>query len=222
MSSTKSRSKSSTTARAEADSRRRRIPVFAVAFATIALLLIVVLVFAGGSGVAGDELGAPTVTGDPLPLFGGDAAADPAAGLRLPEITGEDFDGAMVRITNDGVPKAIAVFAHWCPVCQSEVPEVQAWIDAGGVPTGVAVYSISTSVGSTRPNYPPSDWFEREGWTPPVLKDDVDLTVVTALGVSGYPFWLFVDADGTVQARTAGAIDIPAVQRLLELMAPAG
>lgn len=204
------------------DGARRRIPVIAVAFAAVAVVLIVVLAMGGNSGESGDELGSPTVSGDALPLFGGDTASDPAVGMIAPEVTGTDFDGSAVRITHDGVPKAIAVLAHWCPNCQAEVPAVQAWIEAGGLPNGVAIYTVSTSVGSTRANYPPSDWFAREGWTPPVVRDDAAQSVGTAFGVSGYPFWLFVEGDGTVVARTAGSIDIPVVQGLLELMAPVG
>ena len=40
----------------------------------------------------------------------------------------EDFEGDAVAITNDGRPKIILLFAHWCPHCQNEVPVVTEWL----------------------------------------------------------------------------------------------
>ena len=57
-----------------------------------------------------------------------------------------------------------------------------------------------------RKNYPPNLWLEREEWPAPVIVDDEANTVSTAFGLTGYPFWVAVDRDGTVVFRTAGTL----------------
>jgi len=167
----------------------------------------------------GPELAAPQVTGEVLPEAV-DPANDPAIGQELPAISGTDYTGTQVEILDDGRPKIVMLLAHWCPHCQEEVPEVQGWLDAEGEPADVDLYSVSTAVQAMQPNFPPQDWLQREGWTVPVIADDEDGTVAQAVGVGGYPFFVFVNADGTVAARHAGRLGVAqleqAVQRLAE------
>ena len=54
-------------------------------------------------------------------------------------------------------------------------------------------------------NYPPDDWLEREAWTSPVLVDTND-SVLGAFGLTAFPTWVFINADGTVALRIGGAI----------------
>jgi hypothetical protein len=133
---------------------------------------------------------------------------DTATGETAPTVIGQDFEGNEVRIENDGRAKAIALLAHWCSHCQAEVPRVQAWLDAGGGVDGVDLYSVATAMNSTQGNYPPSEWFEREGWTVPVVRDDQDGNVHAAFGSGGFPFWVFVNSDGTVALRASGQTTI--------------
>ncbi len=181
----------------------RSVPVVAIVFGVIAVLLVAAVVFSGGSS-GGAEYGTPTVTGQ-LPLMPPNVPIDTsAAGMPAPEVVGTDFAGHEVRITDDGHAKAIVFLAHWCPHCQREVPTVQAWLnETGGVP-GVDIYSVATSIDSSRPNYPPSEWLRREGWTAPVIRDDAKNSVLIAYGAGGFPYWVFVNADGTVAVRTSG------------------
>ena len=76
-----------------------------------------------------------------------------------------------MAIAADGRPKILLFLAHWCPHCQREVPIVQGWLDAGGLPQNVDLISIATSIDPARPNYPPEAWLTREGWEPTVLVD---------------------------------------------------
>lgn len=163
---------------------------------------------------------APTVSGQPLPVFntGGD---DPAIGMLAPTVDGIDFDGDTVRIDHDGIAKAIVFLAHWCPHCQAEVPVVQEWLDQRGLPEGVQLYSVSTSVDPARPNYPPAEWLRDEGWTVPLITDDVRSSVADAYGLSAFPFWVFVNADGTVAGRTSGELPPDALQDVVGQLTPA-
>jgi hypothetical protein len=198
----------------------RRFPVLYVVFGGIAVLLVAAIII--GFGAGGGEFGDPAVAGDGLPLYTGDPETDPAIGLTYPTITGADFNGNPVTIEPNGTPKAILFLAHWCGVCQAEVPAVQAWINEGRLPDGVEIVSVTTLSSSARQNYPPSEWLEREGWTAPVLVDSSDNDVSTAFGLTGTPFWVFTDGTGNVVLRSSGLTDIPVLEGFLTLLAAGG
>lgn len=181
----------------------------------VVLVALFVGIAFGGGGGASAEFGEPTVAGDPLPPYGS-AAEDPAYGLVPPTVDGNNFDGEIIEIVPGGTPKAIVFLAHWCPHCQNEVPAVQAWLDAGGDTHGVEIIAVASGTSSARVNFPPSAWLEREGWTSPVILDDTDGSAARAYGLSGFPFWTFMDADGKVVYRSAGASDINALAALFE------
>lgn len=152
------------------------------------------------------EVVAPTVEGAALPELT-DPAADAAVGMPLPVVKGTDYNGAPVTISQDGA-KVVIVVAHWCPHCQTEVPKIQQWLNDNGFPQGVSLYSISTAASPDAPNAPPDAWLAREGWEVPVIADDDAGTARAAVGVSGYPFLVFVNFDGTVASRHAGAMPV--------------
>lgn len=163
------------------------------------------------------EIGSPELSGEALPPFAS-SAADPAVGTVIPAVTGTDFDGNVVTIGPGEGPAAIVFLAHWCPHCQREVPAVQAWLDGGGEPA-VPLVSVATSISAARDNYPPWSWLDREGWTSPVLVDDEDGTVMLGFGGTGFPYWVFINADGEVVARASGEIGVDNMRQLMELAA---
>ena len=185
--------------------------------AAVILLLLLVAVVAGfiGNEEPGNEYGDPQVSGQLSPMPPNTRIDGTATGETAPEVIGQDFDGNEVRIENDGRAKAIVLLAHWCPHCQNEVPAVQAWLDSGGGVDGVDIYSISTAMASGRENYPPSEWLDREGWTVPVIRDDSNDSIHTAYGAGGFPFWVFVNSDGTVAVRVAGATTIAELELIM-------
>lgn len=144
------------------------------------------------------------VEGDALPPFDVAAGVDPAVGQTAPSATAVLLDGSPASLTYDGTPKALLFLAHWCPHCQVEVPALQAYIDANGLPEGVDLVSIATSNDPARTNYPPSLWLEREGWTAPVLVDDDASTLGRSFGLTTFPYYVFVDGQGQVVARISG------------------
>lgn len=154
-----------------------------------------------------------TVSGKPLaPSIG---EADPALGADMPELRGASFDGTEVAITNDGTSKIIMFLAHWCPHCQREVPTIMKWLKENGDPQGVRLYSVATGTVANRPNYPPSVWLEREGWTVPVLADDTATNAAQAFGLNVFPFFVAVDANGKVVARASGELTINQLEELV-------
>lgn len=133
------------------------------------------------------------------------SGTDPAVGQPLPAISGVNtLDGTPVTIAPDGKPKLVFTVAHWCPHCQKEVPLIQQWIDAGKVPAGLELYAVSTAVRPDSGNYPPATWLTKEHWSVPTMADSSDNAALEALGVSGFPFIVAVDADGKVVARVSG------------------
>jgi len=149
----------------------------------------------GASAVGGNAV----IAGQPLVAFA-DPANDAAIGQTIPTVT-----SPTASIALDGRAKVLLFVAHWCPHCQREVPLIQAWINAGGLPADVDLVTISTGIDPGRPNYPPEAWLAREGWTPPVIVDSTN-EVASAYGLSAYPFFVFVNADGTVHERLSGEL----------------
>ena len=84
--------------------------------------------------------------------------------------------------------------AHWCPHCQREIPIIQDWVDGGGLPDDVDIVTVSTGIEPTAPNYPPEAWFEREGWTAPVIVDETG-SVAQAYGLASYPYFVILDGE---------------------------
>lgn len=156
---------------------------------------------------------APVITGTSLPDFQG-PTGDAAVGRPAPEVSGADFDGNPVAIEADGRPKIVLFLAHWCPHCQEEVPVVQAWIAANGLPAGVDFVSVATAIDPNAPNYPPDAWLDREGWGAPVIVDPTN-SVAQAYGLSAFPFWVFIGPDGNVRARTVGSVPVADLEAMI-------
>jgi cytochrome c biogenesis protein CcmG/thiol:disulfide interchange protein DsbE len=167
---------------------QRKPNVLAFALIGIVALALVAVVIGLAAGGDDDDAAAPVDTAEEV----------------APVVTGETFEGDAITIPGDG-PAVIVFLAHWCPHCQEEVPVVQAWIAAGGLPSGVDFVSVATAIDPNAPNYPPDAWLDREGWTAPVIVDPTN-SVAQAYGLSAFPFWVFVGPDGTVRARTVGSV----------------
>jgi thiol-disulfide isomerase/thioredoxin len=156
------------------------------------------------TGSSTPSTGTTTPVGADLPAFA-PGADDPAVGRPIPEVSGASFDGTPVSIKADGGSRLIVFLAHWCPHCQREVPVVQAWLDAKGTPAGVELVSVVTAIDPNAPNYPPDAWLARERWSVPVIVD-ADGQIATRYGLTAFPFWVAVSADGTVAQRLTGEL----------------
>lgn len=202
-------------------SRKKGPPTLAILIGVVVVLggLATLLTKSGGKGVTG----AVTITGTALPKYDHAVQPDPAVGSPVPDLSGKNFEGTPVSIVRGGNPKVIIFLAHWCPHCQNEVPALQGWIRQHGMPQGVDLFSVSTSVDASRDNYPPDKWLKREGWTVPVIADDAKSSARDAFGLSGFPYWVFVDAKGNVFQRADGEMSLDAFEGILaQLRATAG
>ncbi len=201
----------------------RNTPILLIVFGLVAAALVAAIVLSSNEPIgSGGEYGEPTVTGEALPAMAPGQAVvdgDPANGQVAPEVTGQDFDDSAVSIAHDGTPKAIVFLAHWCVHCQAEVPRVQEWLDSGGGVEGVELISVTTSANSGQPNWPPSSWLDREGWTSPNIRDDQGSSALRAYGGSSFPYWVFLNGDGTVALRVAGQTDIATLESIMTNLA---
>lgn len=205
---------SATSARARRRNPRGNggLPLFPVAIGTIVLLGIVaiaVTVVGAQDGGGGESVEARpvTVNGESLPRMVEANEPDPAIGRAAPDIAGEDFGGGAVTIERDGRAKVIAFVAHWCHFCQEEIPRISDFLSKTGMPDNVDLYFVSTSVNTGKDNYPPSAWLQREGvGDVPTIVDDAKAKALLAFGAGGFPFIVFVGADGSVALRTTGVL----------------
>jgi thiol-disulfide isomerase/thioredoxin len=153
---------------------------------------------------AGSQATRPVrVTGAPLPTLP-DSGKDPAVGKPIPELHGATFAGKPLAITRDGRPKLVLFVAHWCPHCQREIPLLGPYLARHPLPSGVELVTVSTGVNQAYGNYPPAAWLAGKGWKAPTMADSTDSDAARAFGLSAYPFYVVVDAKGSVVTRTSG------------------
>lgn len=202
---------------AQREAQRRRSQRFFVGGIILLVGLFALVVLMTRSETASESPIAQTraveIEGDALPPLAED---DSAVGMQIPSVSGRSFSGEQIEIGPGGGPKVLMFLAHWCPHCQAEVTTISSWITSEGLPEGVELISIATATDPAQPNYPPSEWLEREGWTVPVLVDDQRSSAGVRFGVNSYPFFVFVDADGNVHSRASGEIAIPELERVIE------
>jgi thiol-disulfide isomerase/thioredoxin len=136
-----------------------------------------------------------------------DSGTDAAVGKAAPALSGYSFDGSPISITPGKDGKLMIVFvAHWCPHCRKEVPLLVEWIKSGRAPKDARVVAVSTSVTNARPNFPPSNWLKDEHWPVDVMADSETFDAAAAYGLTGFPYFVLINTDGTVAKRLSGEI----------------
>jgi thiol-disulfide isomerase/thioredoxin len=196
------------------------IGIGVVAFIAVAAVIAIALSGATGAGGISEPARAATaVNGEALPVLT-DPGADAAIGQPIPTLSGVDLSGEPISVGPSDGPMAIVLLAHWCSHCQAEVPVLVDYLESTGMPDGVTLVALSTSIDAARPNYPPSTWLDREGWTVPTLVDDATSGGLRALGMSSFPGFVFVDADGRVVQRTTGELPAEAFDQAVRSLDP--
>ena len=195
--------------------------------AAVLVLAVIGLVVAsgsddGGGDDAGDERTAATgepygvvsIEGDPLPPLGD--GEDAAVGQVAPTVRSERGDReATLTPGEDGRPTMVVFLAHWCPHCQAEVPLLVDMAGDGAF-DDVRTVAVLTGTTDTRPNFPPDEWLDREGWTGDRLHDDEASTAGAAYGLTGFPMLVFLDEDGRVTQRYSGQQPREAIQAAID------
>ena len=167
---------------------------------------------------AGLPEGEINVDGESLPSYAGENDDNVALGLAAPTFSAPDQNSEIFNLEKNGNSKALLFLAHWCPHCQREVPVVQSFIDSNGVPPGIDVIAVATSIDRGRDNYPPQEWLEREGWSE-IQIYDLDREIGEAYGLNAFPYWVFLDKDLNVIARRTGNLPEDMVGALLVQLA---
>ena len=192
--------------------------VFAISISVVAVLMVgvVVLTVMGNKkpeGKKGKIEVSPTVTALASTVNGTtgpakiealpESGADTEIGKVVPTITAQNFNGEEVTIA-PGKPYVLAFIAHWCPHCQREVPLIVGLHKDNKLPKDVEFIGVATSTDETRTNYPPSKWLSKEEWPWKTIADDQTNDLLDAFGGAGFPYVIYVNADGTIAARTSG------------------
>ena len=196
------------------------------------VIAFVIAIVAGGSNDSGssDTTKAPSSDGSvsagenqPVQVVGEglealpESSDDSTIGLTAPTLNGYAFDGSNLSVTpGDGKPYMLVFLAHWCPHCNREIPRLIEWQASGAIPADLQIIGVSTAVASDRPNYPPSQWLVAKGWPWPVMVDSEAMDAAEAYGVSGYPFFALVGADGKVKVRGSGELEIDQLNQIVD------
>jgi len=157
---------------------------------------------------------APALPTGFLPRFTNEGP-DQALGLKLGTVEGPDaYAGSTLAIDPaDGTKRVWMIWAHWCPYCQEELPELNTWWpEAKDNFAGAELVTITTSMDPSRGN-PLEPYLESSQFQFPVVVD-VDTSIAAQMGVNAFPFWMVTDGDGTVLLRTAGALHIDQVEEI--------
>jgi cytochrome c biogenesis protein CcmG/thiol:disulfide interchange protein DsbE len=204
-------------AAAAAASRPNLLLIGAIAVVILAALaaLVVTLVRDEETPEADFDTAVSTVEGPALELFP-DTGGDPAVGEQAPTVSGPGRDGTTLVAPADGRPTVLLFLAHWCPHCQAEVPVVGDWVEAGNLPESVDLVGVATATSENRPNYPPSSWLDRENWPVSTIADASGVAA-QAYGLSAFPFWVAIDANGTVVERRTGELTPAQLSELVAL-----
>jgi hypothetical protein len=97
------------------------------------------------------------------------------------------------------------------------VPVIQQWIDEGNLPDDVELVSVATGTNQLRPNWPPQEWLESEGWTPGVIMDDELTTVAVSYGMGATPMFVVLDGENKNLGRITGELSVDALNTLVQV-----
>ena len=202
-----------------------RLVLVLVGIAVVAFVGVVAFLSAGETSdipTLSDVAGPVSVDGAiiPVPYPDDEGTPDAAVGLPSPVITAIDYEDRPVTIGEPGRAQVLVFLAHWCPVCDQELPTLRNVVDAGGVPDGVDMILVTTGLDPGRPNWPPKRWLDNAGLGGvTTVRDDVGDPMMRAYGLRAYPAWAVIDAEGTVVARRQGLLPAVGVAQLLDLAA---
>lgn len=171
---------------------------------------------AAAGGASSAEVPAQAVPAGSLPPFES-TQNDPAvvSGMTLGAVSGTEYYSASTISYPSSSEKARVwmVWAHWCPYCQQELPELSAfWEQSQSSFPNVELVSITTSQDDTRGN-PLEPYLDELQLPFPVLIDD-DLSIAGQFGTTSFPYWVVTDTEGTVLLRVSGAIPLEQVANI--------
>jgi cytochrome c biogenesis protein CcmG, thiol:disulfide interchange protein DsbE len=199
-----------------------RLVVGLVAVAVVAFVGVVAVLSANeGADLPSlaEFAGTVAVAGEPVPPLGEDGT-DPVAGqVDAPVLTVQDLAGGERVLGAPGQAQVLVFLAHWCPVCDQELPVLRRVIERGDVPADVELVLVTTGLDPSRPNWSPDRWLADAGLGGVLtVRDDTVGRAFTTYGLRAYPAWAAIDSDGVVVARRQGLLPEPSIVELFGLV----
>ena len=195
-------------AQRRAAKRKRQMLTVGLPSAIVVLLVVLAIALNGGAQGGGKvaPAGSIKVEGASLPVPS-ETNPTPAIGMTVPTFSAPGLNGGTVG-WEPGKPTVLTVWAAWCPHCQVELPRLD---KIRSRYPGVQVLSINTAQGQDAGPVP-ADFVAKENITMPVAIDDGAKTLLTAMGVNGFPALYFINSDGTILDQLAGESDDATLQ----------
>ena len=184
---------------------------------TVFWLLLVFALLLGGASVLYSRLGAgleaqQLASSDESKPENGETAEKIAA----PDFTVYDAEGGEIRLSDySGKPVVLNFWASWCGPCKREMPEFQAAFEELG--EEISFLMVNMTDGSRETVDTAAAFLEEAGYTFPVYYDR-DMDAASAYGAYSLPTTYFIDAEGFVIARAAGAIDGETLQTGIDMI----
>lgn len=184
---------------------------------TVFWLLLVFALLLGGASVLYSRLGAgleaqQLASSDESKPENGETAEKIAA----PDFTVYDAEGGEVHLSDySGKPVVLNFWASWCGPCKREMPEFQAAFEELG--EEISFLMVNMTDGSRETVDTAAAFLEEAGYTFPVYYDR-DMDAASAYGAYSLPTTYFIDAEGFVIARAAGAIDGETLQTGIDMI----
>jgi peroxiredoxin len=133
----------------------------------------------------------------------GAAAGDASSGELAPDFELESLTGGPVRLSDlRGKTVVIDFWATWCPPCEFQVPELNAFYEAHRHDADVAVLGISVDIDAAEAV---GSWVDEKQVKYPVLLGGEELA--RRYGALGFPTLYIVAPDGSVDSEHVGLIE---------------
>ncbi len=190
--------------------RNMRISVGLSLLAAVAVLTYLLLPKKAGPAIGAAPSGSVTIArSSGPPLVAGDSIPE----FKAPLLVGS---GTMDWSSYAGKPVVLAIWASWCPHCQVELPILGS---TSAKYPGVQLVSVTTAFGQEA-GPTPLEYMQQHNLTFPVGRDDASKTILTGLGVQGFPTVYYVGSDGKVVQVTEGEVDPAKIDQYFAALQP--
>lgn len=137
-------------------------------------------------------------------------------GHTAPDFTLENLKGEPVKLSDLRGKKVILNFwASWCPPCQVEAPEMQAYYEAHKS-NDFTILAVNATI-SEKSNSDVKDFVDDFGLTFPTVLDTVG-TISKDYQVRGLPTSYFIDKQGVIHHKIVGPLNQNLMDELLRDM----